>query len=73
MIEYGIWSGNAGGLIDGQMSEDEAKEQRIRLIAEEGEDADDLKVVELCEQHPEQPQDGCEECEADEEDEGAVT
>lgn len=65
MIEYGIWSDLAGGLIDGQMSKASAETERLRLIAEDGEEADDLKVVELCEQHEEQPKEGCEDCAAE--------
>lgn len=69
MIEHGIWSDLAGGLIDGQMSKETADAERLRLIAEDGEEADDLKVVELCEQHEEQPKEGCEDCVAEWEDE----
>lgn len=65
MTEYGIWSDLAGGLIDGQMSEETADAERLRLIAEDGEEADDLKVVELCEHHEEQPKYGCEKCAAE--------
>lgn len=65
MTEYGIWSDLAGGLIDGQMSKESADKERLRLITEDGEEADDLKVVELCEYHEEQCKDGCEECAAE--------
>lgn len=65
MTEYGIWSDLAGGLIDGQMSKAGAEKERLRLIAKDGEEADDLKVIELCEQHEEQPKEGCEECAAE--------
>jgi hypothetical protein len=44
------------------MPEASAEKERLRLIAEDGEEADDLKVVELCEHHEEQPKYGCEEC-----------
>lgn len=69
--EYGIWSDLAGGFIDGQMSAERAEQERDRLVAEDGEEADDLKVVELCEQHEEQPKDGCEECASEWEEEEA--
>lgn len=65
MTEHGIWSDLAGGLIAGQMSKAGAENERLRLIAEDGEETDDLKVVELCEQHEEQPKEGCEECAAE--------
>jgi hypothetical protein len=70
MVEYGIWSDLAGGLVDHQMSKKQA-EERVQQLKDLDEDPDP-KVVELCEQHEEQPKEGCEQCAeewADDEDE----
>jgi len=63
MTEYGIFSEAAGGCIYAPCcSTGEAETERQRLIAEDGEEPDDLTVVELCPDHEEQPKNGCEEC-----------
>jgi hypothetical protein len=63
MTEYGIFSEAAGGCIYAPCySPEEAAEERVRLITEDGEEADDLTVKELCRDHEEQPKDACEEC-----------
>jgi hypothetical protein len=67
--EYGIFSESAGGCIYAPCySREEAEEQRARLVAEDGEEPEDLTIEELCPDHEEQPKHGCEEC-ADEGDE----
>lgn len=61
--EYGIFSESAGGCIYAPCySPEEANRERDRLIADVGEEADDLTVLELCPEHEEQPKHGCEEC-----------
>jgi hypothetical protein len=63
MAEYGIFSESAGGCIFAPCySVQEAEQERDRLVAEDGEELDDLTVKELCPDHEEQPKDGCEEC-----------
>lgn len=62
-VEYGIFSESAGGCIYAPCySPEEANRERDRLIAEDGEEADDLTVQELCPEHAEQPKNGCDEC-----------
>lgn len=63
MTEYGIFSESAGGCVYAPCySPEEADEERARLVAEDGEEADDLTVHELCPDHEDQPKHGCEEC-----------
>ena len=69
--EYGIFSETAGGCIYAPCySTEEADRERERLIAEDGEESDDLTVFELCPDHEEQPKNGCEGCALDGEDTG---
>lgn len=67
--EYGVFSESAGGCVYAPChSPEEAEQERARMVAEDGEDADDLTVQELCPDHAEQPRHGCEECAADNDD-----
>lgn len=63
MPVYGIFSESAGGCVYAPCySPEEAEQERARMVAEDGEEADDLKIEELCPDHEEQPKHGCEEC-----------
>ncbi|MFD5566674.1 hypothetical protein [Streptomyces cadmiisoli] len=63
MTEYGIFSEAAGGCIYAPCYfTKEAEQERDRLVAENGEEAEDLTIEELCPDHEEQPKHGCEDC-----------
>jgi hypothetical protein len=65
VIEYGIWSHAAGGIIaDGYYTITEAADAAVVLV-NKGEDSADLAVVPVCELHPDYPADACHECEDD--------
>jgi hypothetical protein len=75
MVEYGIWSDAADGFISAGLTEAEAPGELDRLVADDGEDRDDLEVLRVCPEpgHEEEPADGCAECEAEAEDEDEDT
>lgn len=63
MPEYGIFSESAGGCVYAPCySLVEAEGEWARMVAEDGEEPEDLTVHELCPDHEEQPKHGCEEC-----------
>ena len=63
MAEYGIFSEEAAGCIYAPCySVQEAETERARIIAEYGDEPDDLTIEELCPNHEEQAKATCEEC-----------
>lgn len=64
MIEYGIWSDAAGGIIEGGFYvPDGIILDCIAAYIEGGEDRADLSVVPVCADHLDQPANACHECE----------
>jgi hypothetical protein len=63
LIEYGIWSDQAGGMIESGLYGPDAEIALTRWLSE-GET--DVELIPVCQHHDEQPANHCELCEENE-------